>query len=287
MEQKTRFGPAGSSDRFHEEGYKSSVDAPRWLAAQGLTAFEYAAGRGVALSEATARAIGSAAASLDVAMSIHAPYYINCASPEPEKREKAELYLLDAARAVGFMGGERVVFHVGSPGKLRRAEANRLARQTVAQARKRLDAEGLRHIFLCPETMGRASQLGTLEETLQLCLSDERLIPTLDFGHLHAIGQGALNTAGDFRRVLDALLKTLGEARARAFHAHFSRLEFTNKGEKRHVTFADEGYGPDFALLAPLLVEYDLTPTIICESRGTQSDDALAMKALYERALDA
>ncbi len=281
---KALFGPAGSSDRFHEEGFKSSVDAPRWLAAQGLTAFEYSAGRGVTVGEETARAIGREAALHGVTMSIHAPYFINCASPECEKRDRSIEYLLSAARACDFMGGERVVFHVGSPGKLSRREAVRLSEKTVLDALSRLDAEGLGHIRLCPETMGRESQLGSLEETLRLCALDGRLIPTLDFGHLHTVKLGALNTPDDFRRVLDAMLEALGHGRCRAFHAHFSRIEFTLKGERRHMTFRDEGYGPDFSHLAPLLIEYGLCPTIICESRGTQADDALTMRKIYEEA---
>lgn len=277
----TRFGPAGNCDRFYEENHKATLEAPAWLAAQGLDAFEYSAGRGVSLSEKTARAIGQQARLHGVALSIHAPYYINCAAAGPEKREKSIQYLLDAARACCWMGGERVVFHVGSPVKLKRQEANRLAARTALAALDRLEQAGLGHIRLCPETMGRPSQLGTLEETLELCALDPRFIPTLDFGHLHTMGLGALKTRDDFRRVLDKLLAALGQDRARNFHAHFSHIEYTGKGEKRHMRFQDPGYGPDFALLAPLLHEYRLEPTIICESSGTQADDALTMQRLW------
>ena len=279
-----RFGTAGNSDSFYAQGHKATVDAPRWLAAQGLDAFEYSAGRGVMLGEKTGRAIGREAAAHGIALSIHAPYYINCGSPDIVKREKSIDYLLTAARACDWMGGDRVVFHIGAPGT-DRPEANRLSKQVVNTALTRMDDMGLGHIALCPETMGRPSQLGSLDEVLALCKTDERLVPTLDFGHLHTVGLGALNSTEDFRRVLERMMQVLGEARARAFHVHFSHIEFTAKGEKRHMTFAEEGYGPDFALLAPLLLEYRMTPTIICESRGTQAEDALAMKArLIDRA---
>jgi deoxyribonuclease-4 len=282
----TRFGPAGNSERFYEEGHKATVEAPAWVAAQGLNAFEYSAGRGVSLSEATARAIGEEAKAHGVALSLHAPYYINCATPDPEKREKTLGYLLASARACHHLGGERVVFHVGAPVGRPRAEANRRAADTVLEALAQMETLGLGHIRLCPETMGKASQLGSLEEVLDLCLLDERLIPVLDFGHLHARDLGALNTQADFRAVLDKLIAALGTERARHFHAHFSRIAYMDKGEKRHMRFSDPGYGPDFALLAPLLPEYNLEPVIICESNGSQADDAMMMKRQWEKACD-
>lgn len=277
-----RFGVAGNCDRFYEEGFRQSVQAPAWLARQGLSAYEYSAGHGVSLSEATALSIGEAARAAGVQASIHAPYYINLASEDPEKDAKNEGYFLSAARAVRAFGGNRVVFHPGSPGKQRRELAMARALKRHLEIREALDRAGFEEIVLCPETMGRPSQLGTLEEVLSLCRADERALPTVDFAHLHAAGCGALQREEDFAAVLERLLECLGEARARHFHAHFSRIAYTAKGEKMHMTFADEGYGPDFACLAPLLHRYALEPVIICESRGTQADDALCMKKLYE-----
>ncbi|NLG24465.1 MAG: TIM barrel protein [Clostridiales bacterium] len=280
-----RFGPAGNSDRFYREGRKASEQAPAWLADLGLNAYEYSAGHGVSLGESTGRRIGEAAARTGIRVSLHAPYYINCCQDAPGRAQKNIDYLLAAAAAVDWMGGDRVVFHVGTPGKLPRAEAFSRAAAVLAQARRALDGAGLGHVLLCPETMGRPSQLGTLDEVIALCRADERMVPTLDFGHLHAAGGGALRSPAAFERVLTALIDGLGTERSRAFHAHFSRIEYTAKGERRHMTFADQGYGPDFAHLAPLLVKHRMEPTIICESRGTQADDAIAMRDLYAAAL--
>ena len=272
-----RIGPSGNSRRFYEEGFGKSEQTPAWLRAQGLSAYEYSMGRGVRLSKETARAIGAEAAANDIRMSVHAPYYINCASDDLERREKSIEYLLQSARAADWLGADRVVFHVGSPGKINRKTAMDLARRTIGQALLALDAEGLSHVSLCPETMGRPSQMGTLHEILSLCQAEARLIPALDFGHLHVIGQGALNTEADFRLVLTAMIHALGYERARHFHIHFSHIEFGPKGEKRHMNFIDPGYGPDFRLLAPSLIDLKLTPVIICESAGNQADDALQM----------
>jgi len=275
------FGTAGNCDRFYEEGMKSSHQAPAWLSAQGLTAYEYSAGHGVSIGEETARKIGAAAGKCAVAVSIHAPYYINCGSAEEEKQRSSIDYLLSSARAVDWMGGNRVIFHVGSPGKRRREEVFEDCRRIVQKARRTLDDAGYAHIFLCPETMGRPSQIGTLDETLALCKENERLIPTIDFGHLHAAGRGSMTSETAFEQVIVRMIEELGMERCLHFHSHFSRIAYTAKGEKQHMTFADEGFGPDFAHLAPVLKKYSLEPVIICESRGTQADDALTMQSVY------
>ena len=129
--------------------------------------------------------------------------------------------------------------------------------------------------------MGRPSQLGTLDEILTLCQEDERLIPAIDFGHLHAANRGCMNSEAAFDQALSSMLNALGPGRCRHFHSHFSKIAYTAKGERQHMTFADAGFGPDFVHLAPVLKKYSLEPTIICESRGTQADDALIMKEIY------
>jgi deoxyribonuclease-4 len=103
-------------------------------------------------------------------------------------------------------------------------------------------------------------------------------VPTIDFAHLHARGRGSLRAAEDFDAILRRVTEVLGEERARCFHAHFCRIEYNQSGERRHHTFADTAYGPDFALLAPLLADPKWTPTLICESNDTMAEDACAMR---------
>ena len=277
-----KFGPAGNCERFYAEGNKSSLQAPGWLERQGLTAYEYSFGRGVSLSGELAEKIGQKAAEHHIAVSGHAPYFINLANPDPEKRENSYRYILEAAQAVDHLGGRRVVVHVGAVMKLERAEALANCRAGLTEAYRRLEDAGLGHIHLCPETMGKYSQIGDLQETLDFCLLDARLIPCVDFAHLHALTGGGLREAGDFARVLDAIESALGLERARQMHMHFSTIEFTAAGEKRHRTFADEGFGPRFEHLAPLLKERGYCGTVICECAGTQADDAMAMQRIWQ-----
>ena len=277
-----RFGPAGNSDSFYAQGYKASWQAPAWLRAMGLNAYEYSFGRGVQLKEDMADKIAGYARENDIAVSAHAPYFINLANSDPEKREGSFRYIIDSARLVTLLGGDRVVVHVGAMMKLEREEAIQYCREGLREAYRRLDDLGLSQVHLCPETMGRPSQIGDLKETLTFCLMDERLIPCIDFAHLHALGHGALNSTEDFAAVLDEIEATLGLERARTMHVHFSTIEFGSAGEKRHRTFADEKFGPRFELLAPLLKERGYEPRVICECHGTMAEDAKTMMGIYQ-----
>ena len=277
-----KFGPAGQDDTFPTV-HKKMTEMPAYLAARGLTAFEYQCGHGVRVSEASATALGEKAKEHGVAVSLHAPYYISLSSSEEEKRENSLGYILKSARAVSWMGGERVVIHSGGVGKRQRGQATQVAVQTLASAQKLLDEEKLSHIRLCPETMGKIGQLGDLDEVLTLCGVDERFLPCIDFGHLNSRAQGGVNDYAAMAAVLDAIANALGSERARVFHTHFSKIEYGPKGEVRHLTFEDEEYGPNFEPLGRLLAERKLSPTIICESRGSQIDDAVYMLRAYKK----
>lgn len=246
-----------------------------------LDAFEYQCGNGVTISLPSAEALGEEFKKWNIAPSVHAPYYISMSSTEEEKRDKSVDYILQTARVAKAMGAERIVVHTGSCAKITREEAMLYAADTLKKALKALDEESLGSVHICPETMGKINQLGTLEEVLQLCRLDERLIPCIDFGHLNARTLGAIRTKEDYAAILDLMKKELGKERASAFHSHFSKIEYTAGGEKRHLTFEDTVFGPDFEPLAELVAERGLSPRFICESSGTMDTDALTMKRCY------
>ncbi len=254
---------------------------PAFLNKIGLDAYEVECGRGVRMNDIVAKQLREEALKYQIALSIHAPYYISMSSLEEEKRENSIRYLLESAALAKKIGAERVIFHSGSCAKISREEALDLAVQTLKKAQEAFDAEGYGNILLCPETMGKINQLGSLEEVMALCQVDERILPTIDFGHLNAREQGLFYGAADYERVLGVMEDALGAYRASHFHAHFSKIEYTTGGEKRHLTFEDQQYGPEFAPLGAALAKRNAAPTIICESAGTQSKDALAMKTLF------
>ncbi len=282
---RVHFGPAGNSNSFAAMGYKKNTDIPAYVVKMGLNAYEYQCGRGVKISASSAEALGKEAAAHGVQLSLHSPYYISLSSVEEEKRTGSIRYILESARAVDAMGGVRVVVHSGSASKISREQALAYAKQTLANAAAALDEQGLSHIRLCPETMGKINQLGTLDEVIELCRVDERFIPCIDFGHLNARTLGGLRTFADYEEIFTKIENGLGLSRLREFHAHFSKIEYTqNGGEKRHLTFEDTVFGPDFEPVAELIVKKGCSPTIICESDGTQAEDAKAMRDMYEAA---
>lgn len=276
-----RFGPAGNSESFAAAGFRASADAPAWLAGLGLNAYEYQCGRGVNVGQETARKIGEAAREHGIALSLHTPYYINLSSGEAERREKNAGYILQSCEAAAAMGAQRLVVHCGGVGKQSRAQAMRHSRENVRLLLEAVEQAGYTQT-LCLETMGKRNVIGDAEEVCELVALDDRLLPCIDFGHLNARTGGRCNSYEAFAAVLDLLENRIGRERARILHAHFSKIEYTDKGEMRHLTFADETYGPEFGPLARLLRERAYTPTIICESAGTQAEDALVMKTMYE-----
>ena len=181
------------------------------------------------------------------------------------------------------MGAGRVVIHSGALMKRSRQEALKIAKKSLKEVISACDDTNFSHIALCPETMGKINQLGDLDEVLELCTLDERLIPCIDFGHLYARTLGALDGPEACRKMLDRVEEVLGGSRASTFHSHFSHIQFTpNGGEKCHRTFDnDDGFGPNWAPLAAEVARRGWSPTFICESAGTQAEDALTMKQIY------
>ena len=277
-----KFGPAGNSNSFFEKGYKHALDVPEYLTEMGLDAFEYQCGRGVNIGEEKAAKLGDLTKKSGITLSLHAPYYISMSSVDEEKRLNSINYILSSARAADAMGADRIIVHTGSCGKISRSEALTLAIDTMRLSLRALEEENLSHIHICPETMGKVNQLGTLDEVLALCEIDERLIPCIDFGHLNARDLGIFKTFADYEKVFTAIRDRLGEERLQNFHSHFSKIEYTAGGEKRHLTFADTVYGPDFEPVMELTYKYGCNTRFICESDGTQAEDAKQMKDYYE-----
>ena len=129
--------------------------------------------------------------------------------------------------------------------------------------------------------MGKIAQIGTVEEITEFCKTDKVFTPCVDFGHVNARVQGSLKTEEDYEKLLRYMIDGLGFERMKNFHVHFSKIEYSARGEVRHLTFEDTVYGPEFKPLSDTLKKLGLEPYIVCESAGTQDIDALKMRKIY------
>jgi len=275
-----KFGPAGNSESFYEQGGKSSLEMPKWLCAMGLDAYEYQCGRGVKISDDSAIKLGGEAGLNNIALSIHSPYYVNIATDDAEKQQKSIGYIMQTARAAHYMGAGRVVVHMGANGKNTRRQGIEISKDIIKQTLTLMRDAGY-NAALCLETMGKKNQLGTVSETVEVCGIDDTLLPALDFGHINARGEGCIKGIEDYRQILDEVENALGFDRLARVHIHFNKIEYTHMGERKHLTMADTVYGPEFEPLAELIYKRNLEPVIICESDGVMAEDAKKLKEIY------
>jgi deoxyribonuclease-4 len=271
------FAPGGKPDSFGKRNFPRQLLA--YLKEFGLNGFEFECGRGVNIGKET---YDFFAESHEIALSLHAPYFISLSGKEEETRLKSIKYILQSAEAAKKLGAQRVIVHSGSCAKLSRQEALELAKDTLKRARSALTEAGLSDIIICPETMGKINQLGDLNEVIELCKTGKNFLPCVDFGHLNARSHGKIKTKADYELIFDELEAQLGFERIKNLHIHFSKIMYTEGGEKTHLTFEDTEYGPDFEPLMEVLYERNYEPFIVCESQGTQAEDAMKMRNYYE-----
>ena len=267
MTCKPRFGPAGVPPFFRRMGAELS-DVPVLLREEGLNAFEYQAsrwGQTPQMKQQAAGQLGSEAERNDILLSLHGSYYVNLAGKK-EVIEASKRRLIACATAAQWMGAYVVVFHLGYYGARGKKTAFRDCVDALSDVAKTISSMGINSVKLGPETMGKHIQVGSLEEILTICETVEDTQLVIDWGHLHARSGGRLNTAADFRAVVEEAEKRLGTETVKEMHCHFSKIEFTRKGERRHHILDEKAYGPDFASLAEVILEFKLHPIVICET---------------------
>lgn len=276
-----KFGPGGNDDAFYNEGHKHSIEVFEWLHNMNLDLYEYSFGRGVLLKNETASSFQEKAKEFGIQISVHAPYFINLATEDNEQQIKNEKYIFDSLEKLKYLGGKKCVVHSGTQRSFEREKAVELIKENIMKVMDKMKSYGFDDLLVCPETMGKYSQIGNANEIVNICKLHKNLVPTFDFGHLNCLAQGGIKTKEDFLNLLYIVKNGLGEEKLNNMHIHFSKIEYSEKGEVKHLTFDDEKFGPNFEPLAKALIELDISPTIICESRGTMALDAQKMKNIY------
>ena len=275
------FGTSGVSEIMKAQNLNYSQIAEK-LVELGLDCFEYPLTYGTNISEDKCKEIGEAFLTKKIKLSVHAPYYINLASSDEEAILKSFGHIYNSMRRAKSMGADRVVFHPGSLTKHTRevAFANVLA--NLKKFIETIDGdEAVSDILICPETMGKHGQIGTPDEVVKMCEISDRIIPTIDFGHINAFTGGGLTSTESFENIIEKFAIGLCK---KEIHIHFSRIEYGAKGEIKHLTFeSDPGFGPDERLLIKSLGKFNANIRIISESAGTQDIDAKIMLDYYKK----
>ena len=271
-----RFGTVGTpKNKPKKPG--GSVGGIYFLEELGLNALELGWVRSVRVSEKTAENIKIASQEKDVAISVHAPYYINL-NADDEEWPKSRERLMAAARAGFLSGATDIVFHPGSYFEREPVEVLKVAIPRLEGCVKELRQEG-NPVVLRPETMGKGAMLGSLEDTLLMSELDG-VEPCLDFAHLHARpGDGSMNTYAEWMKVMESYQAALGEESLSRLHCHLSGIEYTEKGEQNHLEISESDF--DLNALFKALKESGAGGRILCES-PTLEDDALFIKKSWQ-----
>ncbi len=278
MPSSFRFGTVGSPKGTPKKP-GGSVGAIAFSKSIGLGALELGWVQSVRVSEETCALIKAAGRDQGVAISVHAPYFINLNAGEDEW-PKSRKRLMDAAHYGNLAGATDIVFHPGSYFASDRKEV-----LTTAIPRLKGCVEELRKagnpVILRPETMGKSAMLGSLEDTLEMAAAIEGVLPCLDFAHLHARpGDGSMNTYEEWSSVLKTYAKALGKRALKKLHIHLSGIAYGPKGEKEHLKLAEA----DLDLKALFCALHDLGAAgrVLCES-PIMEEDALNMMKAWEK----
>lgn len=276
----TIFGSADNAESF---SYKPSTDVPRRLTELGLDCYEYQCGKGVNIREEATGNVGTVAVAIGIRLSPHTPYSINLANPNPEGLRKIVSYITAACQAADWIRTGRVVIYSDVLMKHMQREALGITLHSLKVMIAARDDTDYERTVLCPGTMGKISQLGGLDEVLELHTLDEQLIFCADFGHLYIHFLGELEETAACASMLDHTWEALGEVWAGVFHSHFSKIQsILNRGEGIRLTFVQDDFGPDLVLPMTEITRRGWSPTFIYESAGTQAEDVLTMKRLYQ-----
>ena len=212
-----------------------------------------------------------------VVLSAHGSYYVNLAG-EKDVIEKSRERIYKACWCLGKAGGRNVVFHPAFYQKLTPDETHKLVVESMEIILAQMEAEKITGVLLRPETTGKPTQYGSLEEILRLSKELPNTRPTIDFAHLHARSGGKFNTLDEFRKILDTVQQYLGDEGLQDLHVHMSGIEYTAKGERKHLPLEESDM--NWRDLMKAFKAYNCSGTIICESPILEQD-ALRMQEFY------
>ncbi|MFA4985938.1 MAG: TIM barrel protein [Candidatus Brocadiia bacterium] len=271
------FGPAGLPARLPDgKDYRHAIPLLREL---GLDAIEVEFVHGARMNPNVAREVGAAARDSGIAITVHAPYYINLNAREPDKRERSVNHILASARLGKLLGAKSVTFHAAFFLGMPREQVHQTVISELGRIAETLIAED-NPVLISPELTGKPVQWGSLEEILGAARAVPQVWFCVDFAHLHARTGGGWNSYEDFSTLLRQVSRELGSEALRAMHMHVAGIEFTSKGEKKHLNLEKSDFR--YVDLLRALRDYAVEGSLICESPNLEEDAMLLAREFRE-----
>ena len=267
---KLYFLTAGVPLRAGNKGYEAGFQILNEMNLDGLE-LEFV--RGVRISDKSREAVGTT----DKVITAHAPFYVNLNAREEEKVEASVQRIIETADVTNSLGGYSITFHAGF---YLGQDAELVYNNIKSQIKIITDtlAESNNKIWIRPETTGKATQWGDLEEIVRLSKEFETVLPCVDFSHLHARYNGISNTYQEFCAFFDKIGTELGDYALENFHAHIAGIEYGAKGEKKHLNLEESDF--NYKDLLKAFKKFDVKGAVICESPNIE-DDAKLLKDYY------
>ena len=271
------FLTAGMPLRTGKGGYPSAFDVIRDMDLDGME-LEFV--HGVRMSDETREVVGNIQKERGLILTAHAPFYINLNSKEEEKVEASVQRIIETAQVASRVGGFSITFHAAFyMGKDKETVYEQVKRQ-ITKINETLERDGIK-VWIRPETTGKGTQWGDLDEIVRLSKEFENVLPCIDFSHLHARTVGEYNTYDEFARIFEKLGNELGEYALNNFHGHLAGIDYGAKGEKKHLNLDESDM--NYRDLIKSMKDFGVKGALVCESPNIEVD-ALLLKRCYMEA---
>lgn len=269
-----KFVTAGQPICNGTAGYKRAFEILEEL---GLDGMELEFVHGVRMTDANQNLVRDIVKEKNMVITAHGPYYINLNSKEDEKIEASVKRILDTARMGQSLGAFSVTYHAAFYMGKSSKEVSERVHKSMEEICTVLDEEKL-DIWVRPETTGKPTQWGNLEEIVELSKNFKQVLPCVDFSHLHARTNGLYNTYDEFCAIFDTIGTELGDYALNNFHAHIAGIEYSEKGEKKHLLLEESDM--NYKDLLKAFKKFDVKGVVVCES-PIMEKDAVILKEFY------
>ena len=272
---KLNFLTAGMPLQTDKRGYPSAFEIIKDMELDGL---EVEFVHGVRMSDDTRKYLKQISQEQGFILTSHGPFYINLNSKEDEKVEASVQRIIETAQAANDFGGYSITYHAAFYMGGEKETVYQQVKKQTAKIIETLQKEKI-DVWIRPETTGKATQWGDYEEIIRLSKEFEQVLPCVDFSHVHARTAGEYNTYDEFCLILDRISKELGQKAIDNFHAHLAGIDYTAKGEKRHLIIEESDM--NYKDLLKALKSFGVKGALVCESPNIETDTKILRDYYY------